>query len=123
MIIMMGRALASQTLMACHTYTRLNSTTVQTNTATHISFHRSMKAFWRWSSKTGKFGCGWESAFKRGAVSIESHPTLGQDRERHEALKIAIGDRLRVDRVHVAALSARFGNFGTISGAFLRLKF
>ena len=50
----------------------------------------------------------WDSAFKRGGVSIESHPALPQDRERHEALKIAIGDRLRVDRVHAKCLKARF---------------
>src|SRR5258708_30762489 len=50
----------------------------------------------------------WDSAFKRGAVSVESHPALPQDRERHEALKIAIGDRLRVDRVHAKYLKARF---------------
>ena len=50
----------------------------------------------------------WDSAFKRGAVSVESHPALPQDRERHEALKIAIGNRLRVDRAHAKYLKARF---------------
>jgi len=52
--------------------------------------------------------CAWNSAFKRGEVSVESHPALPQDRERHEALKIAIGDRLRVDRAHAKYLKARF---------------
>jgi len=50
----------------------------------------------------------WDAAFKRGEVSVDSHPALPQDRERHEALKIAIGDRLRVDRVHAKYLKARF---------------
>jgi hypothetical protein len=50
----------------------------------------------------------WDSAFKRGDVSVESHPALPQDRERHEALKIAIGDRLRVDRARAKYLKARF---------------
>jgi hypothetical protein len=48
------------------------------------------------------------SAFKRGAVSVESHPSLPPDRERHEVLKIAIGDRLRVDRARAKYLKARF---------------
>ncbi|MBR1245843.1 hypothetical protein JQ609_02740 [Bradyrhizobium sp. AUGA SZCCT0169] len=42
----------------------------------------------------------WNSAYRRGDASIETHPALARDRERHEALKIAIGDRLRVDRSH-----------------------
>jgi hypothetical protein len=50
----------------------------------------------------------WNSAFKRGDVLIESHPALPQDRERHEALKATIGDRLRVDRAHAKYLKARF---------------
>ena len=50
----------------------------------------------------------WDSAFKRGDVSVETHPALPQDRERHEALKIAIGDRLRVDRAHARYLKAHF---------------
>jgi hypothetical protein len=50
----------------------------------------------------------WNSAFKRGDASIETHPALPQDRKRHEALKIAIGDRLRVDRAHAKYLKARF---------------
>ena len=50
----------------------------------------------------------WESAYKRGGASIESHPALPQDRERHEALKVAIGDRLRVDRARATYLKARF---------------
>jgi hypothetical protein len=50
----------------------------------------------------------WESASKRGEVSIESHPALPEDRERHEALKIAIGDRLKVDRAQARCMKARF---------------
>lgn len=51
----------------------------------------------------------WDAAFKRGEATIETHPALPQDRERHEALKIAIGDRLRVDHAHAKYLKARFG--------------
>jgi hypothetical protein len=50
----------------------------------------------------------WNSAFKRSEVSIESHPALPQDRERHEALKVAIGDRMRVDRADAKRLKGRF---------------
>ena len=50
----------------------------------------------------------WDSAFKRGEVSIESHPALPEDRERHEALKIAIGDCLKVDRAQAKYMKARF---------------
>jgi hypothetical protein len=50
----------------------------------------------------------WNSAFKRGEASVESHPALSEDRERHEALKIAIGDCLRVDRAQAKYLRARF---------------
>jgi hypothetical protein len=50
----------------------------------------------------------WDSAFKRGEASVESHPALPQDRERHEALKIAIGDRLSVDRAQARYFKARF---------------
>ena len=51
----------------------------------------------------------WDSAFKRGEVSVQSHPALPEDRERHEILKIAIGDRLRVDRAQSRYMKARFG--------------
>ena len=50
----------------------------------------------------------WHSAFKRGEVTVESHPALPEDRQRHEALKIAIGDRLRVDRAQAKYMRARF---------------
>jgi hypothetical protein len=50
----------------------------------------------------------WDSAFKRGEVSVESHPASPEDRERHEALKIAIGDRLQVDRAQAKYVRARF---------------
>jgi hypothetical protein len=50
----------------------------------------------------------WNSAFKRGEASVDSHPALPKDRERHEALKIAIGDRSRVDRAQAKYMRARF---------------
>jgi len=51
----------------------------------------------------------WQSTFKRGEASHESHPALPEDRERHEALKIAIGDRLKTDRARAKYLRAYFG--------------
>jgi hypothetical protein len=50
----------------------------------------------------------WHAAFKRGEASIKSHPALPGDRKRHEALRIAIGDRLRIDRGQAKYLRARF---------------
>jgi hypothetical protein len=50
----------------------------------------------------------WNSAFKRSEVTVESHPALSEDRQRHEALKVAIGDRLRVDRAQAKYMRARF---------------
>jgi hypothetical protein len=50
----------------------------------------------------------WDSAFKRGEVSVDSHPALPEDRERHENLRIAIGDRLMVDRAQAKYMKARF---------------
>ena len=49
-----------------------------------------------------------ESGQVQGDVSIESHPALPQDRERHEALKIAIGDRLMVDHANAKYMKAHF---------------
>ncbi|GLH79197.1 hypothetical protein SSBR45G_41060 [Bradyrhizobium sp. SSBR45G] len=51
----------------------------------------------------------WETAFKRGEVALDTHPALPGDRERHEALKIAIGDRLKADRACARYKRARFG--------------
>jgi hypothetical protein len=50
----------------------------------------------------------WHSASKRNEAPAKSHPALPEDRERHEALKIAIGDRLRVDRAQAKYMRARF---------------
>jgi hypothetical protein len=50
----------------------------------------------------------WQSAFKQGEASIKSHPALPDDRERHDALKIVIGDRLRADRTNAKYVKARF---------------
>ena len=52
----------------------------------------------------------WESAFKAREASVESHPALPQDRDRHRALQLAIGDRLRADRERAKYLKARFEN-------------
>ncbi|MGJ5205965.1 hypothetical protein [Bradyrhizobium sp. HKCCYLR20261] len=51
----------------------------------------------------------WDAAFKRGEVPHHTHPALPGDRERHEALKIAIGDRLKADRARARYKRARFG--------------
>jgi hypothetical protein len=51
----------------------------------------------------------WNSAFKRGEVSVKSHPALPGDRDRHNVLMIAIGDRLKADRSRATYIKARFG--------------
>ena len=52
----------------------------------------------------------WEAAFQRRDASIRSHPALPQDRARYEALKIAIGDKLRADRSRARFMNATFKN-------------
>jgi len=36
----------------------------------------------------------WHAAFQRGDATIDRHPALSEDRERHEELKQLVGDRL-----------------------------
>jgi hypothetical protein len=104
---MMGRGSGSQTLMACHTYTNPSSITVPMSMATFFvspvdeSLFALVLEHW-------EIWLRWDSAFKRGEVSVQSHPALPEDRERHEVLKVAIGDRLRVDRAQAKYMKARF---------------
>jgi hypothetical protein len=50
----------------------------------------------------------WQSAFQGAKASIETHPALPQDHERHQALTTAIGGRLQADRERAKYLKARF---------------
>jgi hypothetical protein len=52
----------------------------------------------------------WDVAFKKDEVTIETHPALLADRERYEAIKLAIGDRLRVNTKEAIYLKAEFRN-------------
>ena len=51
----------------------------------------------------------WEAAFRRGETPAHTHPALPAERERHEALASAIGDRLRVDPERCRYVRGRFG--------------
>jgi hypothetical protein len=56
----------------------------------------------------------WERAYKRGEASIDSHPALPEESNRHKVLKHAIGDRLASDpgnRVYYRAKFSADGNF------------
>lgn len=50
----------------------------------------------------------WCQAFHRGEVAIETHPALEQDRSRHEALQIALGDRLKIVTAGTRVMRAEF---------------
>jgi hypothetical protein len=50
----------------------------------------------------------WNAAYRKHEVTAESHPALPGDRERHEVLKQAIGDRLRSDPARRTRLRAKF---------------
>jgi hypothetical protein len=39
----------------------------------------------------------WQAAHARGEVGLDSHPALPAEQDRHEQLKMLIGDQLRVD--------------------------
>jgi hypothetical protein len=52
----------------------------------------------------------WDAAFKKDEVTVENHPALPADRERHEAIKLAVGDRLRVNAKEAIYLKAEFRN-------------
>ena len=50
----------------------------------------------------------WNDAYRMGLVSVETHPALPAERERHEALKAEIGGRLEAKRNGPILKKARF---------------
>lgn len=50
----------------------------------------------------------WQTAFRQGKTTLETHPALPADRERHEALKAQIGDRLEASRCGPLLKSGEF---------------
>ena len=50
----------------------------------------------------------WESAYKRGITTLETHPALPEDRARHDELKRVIGDRLKTDPANRNCYRAKF---------------
>ena len=51
----------------------------------------------------------WDAAYERGEVDIDSHPSLPDERTRHEELKTAIGSRLRSSVNNRISVKATFG--------------
>jgi len=52
--------------------------------------------------------CRWEAAFKRKEVTLDSHPALPHERERHDQLRSVIGDRLMSDPANRSYFRAKF---------------
>jgi hypothetical protein len=50
----------------------------------------------------------WNKAFQAGTTAIDTHPSLPEDRKRHDELKQAIGDRLHADPNRSLVKNARF---------------
>jgi hypothetical protein len=50
----------------------------------------------------------WDQAFASSAATLDTHPALPADRERHDALKHAIGSRYRSDPANRRRLRAVF---------------
>jgi hypothetical protein len=59
----------------------------------------------------------WHAAHGRNEVTLETHPALPAERERHEAIKMAIGDRLRSDPKKSKRMKAEFRNL-LVGGAW-----
>jgi hypothetical protein len=53
----------------------------------------------------------WRAAFDRGATPLDTHPSLSEDRARHEFLKAAIGDRERLVVEKSKIMHPRFRRF------------
>ncbi len=51
----------------------------------------------------------WNDAYKSGRAPLESHPALPHERRRHEELRIAIGDRLKIDPANRSYFKGKFG--------------
>jgi hypothetical protein len=52
----------------------------------------------------------WHAAYQSGDVSLDTHPALPKDRERHEALKQLVGNRLSAEPNESAVVGAEFRN-------------
>ncbi len=52
----------------------------------------------------------WYAAYNRKEVSIETHPSLPEDFQRHNYLKTAIADRFHADRERAMRLKGEFRN-------------
>src|SRR5262249_36429817 len=50
----------------------------------------------------------WDTAFRQGKATLQTHPALPEDQPRHDALMQAIGDHLRADPQHSVLKSAHF---------------
>jgi len=50
----------------------------------------------------------WQAAYRKGDVTLESHPALPVDRQRHEELKSAVEGRLKTDPVNRSYFKAKF---------------
>ena len=59
----------------------------------------------------------WHDAYKRHEVSLETHPALLDERERHDAIALAIGNRMQSNPAESKRLKAEFRNL-RIDGAW-----
>ncbi|WP_422987541.1 hypothetical protein [Undibacterium sp. Ji50W] len=50
----------------------------------------------------------WNAAYQRGEVSLETHPALPAERDRHEIIESLIGDQLKTDPINHAYYRAHF---------------
>jgi hypothetical protein len=50
----------------------------------------------------------WDAAYRQRKVSVETHPALPEERQRHGELSLLIGDRLKVDSASAFSKWARF---------------
>lgn len=60
----------------------------------------------------------WHAAHQRDEVPLETHPALPAERERHETIKAAIGDRLKADPKSSKRFKAEFHNL-RVGGAWI----
>jgi hypothetical protein len=58
----------------------------------------------------------WRAAFDLGDVSLDTHPALPEDRERHRELEQLIGSRLRADPSKCTLMGAEFRKDGKAGG-------
>jgi hypothetical protein len=67
--------------------------------------------------------CRWHLAYSRNEVTLESHPALSEDRQRHEELQRLIGDGLKTNpssrKRYRATFSTPVESRGTWNGALV----